>query len=113
MRLKKSNGKMYVLKSAASTGPRKMLADSQRWFESVDSIETVVRHYVPFCGCRLTVLDSMFLKNFSSPICDKDDSHSPDYDAFESSLASDQARIVPWETPRFSAASATFTYRLT
>ena len=31
IRFKNNSGKMYVLKSAASTGPRRMLAASQRW----------------------------------------------------------------------------------
>ena len=33
IRLKNSSGKIYVLKSAASTGPRKIFADSHKWLQ--------------------------------------------------------------------------------
>jgi hypothetical protein len=57
MRLKKSKGKMYVLKSAASTGPRGMLAASQRC-DSIVERSGAVLSMVPCSPPGITENDS-------------------------------------------------------
>src|ERR1035437_2856870 len=53
MRLKKRRGKTYVLKSAASTGPRRMLAASHRWDSSWLSVVVLLAIEVSGSGRRL------------------------------------------------------------
>src|SRR6266567_9635249 len=47
MRLKNKSGKTYVLKSAASTGPRRMLAASHKWDSSRFKLTASVVILVP------------------------------------------------------------------